>query len=494
MTYSQTRDDEQLRILQRPIGEFILQFKQNASASDRRTIIFFPGGMGSQLVRADAPYREDLVTPQTFNYTPVWLTAGTLQGDGLKLEMYVGASNDDRDLEDRIILADGVVNLGADTPYQKFAEWCRENHLDLFVFSWDWRRRLQDTVFFFLKKFLPALQKSVIDACGADPLNNLVLIGHSFGGMIVKLIIHDTDPNVARITRAITVASPFYGFGGLLHRFFEGDDLLNGLGKDKVVKVISSFPAMYTLQFLDYRTYRWNRAALLADSEYPIANYPSLDATTLKPADAYRPRSAGPKKVRYPTRTGFRKKELRPAMMIARKVAEPLDDSMARKFFSIRGVQTDESTHASVKWTWIDPLFDPENSGTSTPISDDLNLPGDDTQPAWTARLVGLPAGHVITVTGNIKHICMVDYPETHEALATILGLPKPRRRKRFVAGVKPATSEEALAFVREIQRLPRGEIEVRKFTDAIPKRRLRGLALRIFMDILKRQPEPKKQ
>jgi len=488
MTYNQTRDDEQLRILQRSIGEFILRFRQSTAAGNKYTVILFPGGMASTLIRADLPYRPELVTPQSFNYVPVWLNPQTLTGDALTLEMHSGKHGDDRDLDDRIILADGAVTFEGRSVYDGFSDWCQRNDLNLFVFGWDWRRRLENTVSFFLKKFLPVFQQSVIDACGADPLDNLVLIGHSFGGPIIKLILHESDPSVDRVKRAITVAGPFYGYPGQLHRYFEGDSLLNDLGKDKVVKAISSLPSLYTLQLLDYRTYRLNKAALQADTDFPLKAYPSLDATTKRPADAYRPRSNGPKKIRYPTGTGFRLKELKPARAIARMIAAPLDCATSAKLFSIRAAS--KPTKSTIKWDWITPQYDPENANTPSPVADGPEIAGDDTQPAWTARLATQPHDHVVTLTGDVSHICMMDNPKTQNALAKILGLPPlpvaKRKRPRRLGPVKPATSKEALAFVRKLQKLPRG-ISAQRIIDAIPKEQRLSLALRIMMDILKR-------
>jgi hypothetical protein len=55
MTYDQTRDSEQLSYLDDAIAEFISRYNFNVQSTGRRTIIFFPGGMGSRLLRATTP-------------------------------------------------------------------------------------------------------------------------------------------------------------------------------------------------------------------------------------------------------------------------------------------------------------------------------------------------------------------------------------------------------------------------------------------------------
>ena len=83
------------------------------------------------------------------------------------------------------------------TPYVRFTQWCELNDLDLFIFSWDWRRRLDDTVNFFFTQFLPLFRTEVQQQCGVDPLERFILMGHSFGGMVVKLMLHQNEAMLA---------------------------------------------------------------------------------------------------------------------------------------------------------------------------------------------------------------------------------------------------------------------------------------------------------
>ena len=109
MSYAGTRDSEQLRILDTAIAQFIQRYTSNPSTTQRRTLFLFPGGMGCQLFRARTAYQDAVATPQTFQHDKVWLTLGRLLGNALTLPMHKDNQGVYRDLDDRIIIADGAV-------------------------------------------------------------------------------------------------------------------------------------------------------------------------------------------------------------------------------------------------------------------------------------------------------------------------------------------------------------------------------------------------
>src|SRR5690242_11913156 len=136
--------------LQPAIEQFTSQFKINSHSdvAKRRTIFFFPGGLGSQLVRAF----ESFPSPAR-SFERVWLDA-ELFFDAPRLTMLPG----DIDSEQKCIVPDGCVDIPGIldlSPYDNFVKWCRLNAIDLFVFGWDWRRSVQDAADFFLNTFLP---------------------------------------------------------------------------------------------------------------------------------------------------------------------------------------------------------------------------------------------------------------------------------------------------------------------------------------------------
>ncbi|MDM0109956.1 hypothetical protein QTH97_33955 [Variovorax sp. J22R24] len=422
MSYETNRDLEQLRMLDHAIDDFIDRYFQigGPASGKRHTVFVFPGGLGSQLKRATRPYVQGGPSNQTFAYKRKWFDMHSMMGSVLEVEMVkVGPKH--RDKGNRFVLADGPLKFAGLTPYDGFVEWCKAQKVDYFVFGWDWRRTTDEIGKFFVQKFLPYFQNRVKDECNnADALESYSLVGHSAGGMIVNWILrkHDTPA----LKAAVTVATPFYGYGGQIHRFFEGEPLLNLLDQVKVRRVLTSMPALYAFQFLDAKkTFARYGAALAADPNYPLTAYPSTDKDTGEVADPYYPSTNGALH-RYPTisQTGFDLGEVKKARKLVQFLASDLDPSIASKFFNIRCVSGQQNTLGSTTWQWVPPI-------TPTPIGDVAQVPGDDTQPAWTARHVGLAgsnSANVKTLLGsNLGHILAMSQPQTIAAIADALSL-----------------------------------------------------------------------
>jgi hypothetical protein len=426
MSYSSTRDNEQLRIYDHAIGDFSVRYNLSGGPSNgpRRTVFLFPGGMASRLKRAETPYVDGMPTTQPFHYKTVWLNSSTLLGEVLNLRMYkVGGKHHDKD--DRIIVADGSIDLLGFNPYDGFTAQCAVHGIDYFVFGWDWRRRIDHIGKFFIDKFLPYFQQQVKNQCNnADPLSAFLIVGHSAGGMVVNWILRKHDPNKLNLLRAITVATPFYGYAAQEHRWFEGEPYFNFLGKDKIIKVLASMPSCYSFQFLPYGTFAEILPGLQSDPEpsYRLGVYPSMDQKdpTVR-ADPYNPQTNGSKH-RYPTAsaTGFDMQELIKAKAIVKLLASPLTPAtLEAKFVNIRGDVGGASTVGSIKWDWVP-------STSSSPITDDSpRVRGDTVQPAWTARHVGLATNipnNVLTVTGSdVNHVFTLNSPRTLAKLLPFL-------------------------------------------------------------------------
>jgi pimeloyl-ACP methyl ester carboxylesterase len=488
-------------MLEAEIGRFINRYLASPDSSNRRTIILFPGGLGSRLSRADSGY-QDGVTGQVFHYDTAWIDCSILSGAALDLQMH-----GDIDSENKIIVADGFVHfaLAGIRPYEDFVQWCSDRNLDWIVFGWDWRRRPHHTVDFFLNTFLPRFQQRVLSACGADPLKDCTLVGHSFGGMIVKLIMNGVNPMIDHIKRAVTVGTPFYGYAGQLHRYFEGESELNFEGTGHITRVISSMCGGYVLLFLDKSTYDRDRIALAADPDYPLNDYPSSDSGNgAMVADPYNPTMQG-NKVRYPKNYGFLSNELAIAEAAYQDVAKPLSEDRNDKFFNIRAVQFEDGapvnrTINSVRWDWISKNFVPGIN--ATPIHDEYVCPGDGVIPAWSARLVSTPSNNVRTLTGDLDHMDLMNTTEVQDELAMILELPQMMmmRRGKPVAGRRPfkkkaASPKATVAFFKGLQTVRTRHRNDSKLIQEQAARRylakyniteLRQLMRRVFIDALK--------
>ena len=413
ITYDSTRESEQLRYLRTDIAHFIQRYASKPASPGRRTLFLFAGGMASQLLRARTSYRDD-GTLQTFQYDNYWLSPLTFLGGALFLGMQKQADDSFRDFDNRLVIPSGVVNFLGLAPYSRFTQWCELNNLDWYIFSWDWRRRLDDTVNFFFTQFLPLFRAEVQIQCGADPLQQFILMGHSFGGMIVKLMLHRNEAILNNMTQAVTVASPFYGYDGQIRRWFQGEPLLNHVGPFDftldMIKVITSLPGCYVLPYLDHDTFVANKLALQGDANFPLADYPSTDATTGLPVDPFIP---GPD--RYPTDTGFDQDELTFALNTYRTIAAPLPAAYADKFYSIRGGSA--RAPGSIKWGTLTGPLNPK----LPQVSKGPDGPGDDTQPAWSTRLVTLAPDRIVAVGGKVHHMLMMDDDATQAAIAQVL-------------------------------------------------------------------------
>src|SRR5262245_11920783 len=118
MTYDQARDGEQLARLQNAIGRFISHYNANPATTNRKTIILFPGGTGSQLLRANAPYSSGA----TYFYDLAWVDCDVIVNKALQLRM-----QDDLDDNQQIVIPDGPVQFFLILPYEGFKGWCFYN-------------------------------------------------------------------------------------------------------------------------------------------------------------------------------------------------------------------------------------------------------------------------------------------------------------------------------------------------------------------------------
>ena len=508
-TYDETRDNETLRLLTPAIDAFIAQCQtplNPESPCPRQTVFFFPGGIASQLTRATTKFIDGVAAAQVFAYVPIWVTLETPMGGARDLKMHRDGTGTFRDTGDRIIVADAALGFGGCTPHDGLIAWCAGHNADLFVFPWDWRRRLDETVKFFVAKFLPFFRARVQNAGCPDPLARFALVGHSFGGMIANLILRGNDPIVATMTHVITVGTPFYGYSGQVHRWFEGEPFLNffGVFKQDMMETIASLPALYTLHFLDEATFNnaTNLAALAAD-EFAIPGYPSMDATTATlRADPYNPQTNGGQ-VRYPTLTGFDRAELDYARLQFQQLASPMDPGLLQKFYNIRGVRTEDddetpvsTTVGCVTWDWIPTNFD---ASDTSPIVDGAPVPGDDTQPAWSARLATNAARTVTVKASDIEHAFLMNHESVLTEIQAILCPEGAEVSPSETPQPEPASDDDVVEFLRWLSENRFRITHLTSFDDPelqklMPKRftqKLPGIARRFISDVMKR-PGPK--
>jgi len=467
-TYGQKRDDEYLNRLKSsgPISDFITNYNANLS-TPHRTIFLFPGGMGSQLLRATADFYQG----PPFFYLTAWIDPFIWAGTVVNLQTQTPPDYDD--YQQHFIVPNGCIDCPGLEPYVGFINWCQNSNIDLFVFGWDWRLSSEATANFFLNGFLPAFDTLATQAgCSPHPLDNFWLIGHSFGGMVVKQILNQSaNQYVQRMKRAITVGSPFYGYGGQVHRFFKGDSqinwTLNPNGAQRAAEIVSTLPGGYELLFLPEATYNNNQGAFANDPDgYNLLAYPSVDATNPgQRADPYNPIPIPPAtdpngKVRYISSCGFDMNLLAAGKAASDKITLALNSSVRNKFYNIRGVGNGNTVNSQT-WKLVPQGFNPNTD--PDPITDTLG-PGDGTLPAWSTRLLGLSNGHVISIPGNIDHMDMMNNTSVQIKIAKLLQ-PTPslfahmsRMAKRHPVKIKTASRTELNRLIRQLDRATSGE------------------------------------
>ncbi len=459
MTYATSRDEASYARLQTAIEAFASQYRLNANSSGpRRTIFLFPGGLGSDLMRSYQAYPNPA---QSFE--KVWLDIG-IWVDVPRLGMLPS----DVDSEQKYVVADGCVDFPGPIAlfhaYEVFIQWCRRNSIDLFVFGWDWRRSVQDAADFFLNVFMPKFDARFAGMT-PHPLDHFSFVGHSAGGMVVKAMLNSaTNSYVQRVKKAITVATPFYGYGDQIRRFIMGDPylLVVGFPRSFTARLISSLPGGYEYPYLDYYTYGINQVEFTKDPDgYDLNAYPSLDAgnhAVIADPYVYDPQ-------RYPPLTGFQSGLLSRGNATARKISSPLADAaIAAKFYNIRGVQQHnnqdvDETAVRQFWTRVSSSFSPDFD--PDPI-ESVPGPGDGTQPAWTTKLLGLPdpASQIITIKGDdVDHATMLDIARVRAKIAELIGLNPASLDFADVDGLA-----ELMATLEEFNEFMQGMAEVEKF------------------------------
>jgi hypothetical protein len=180
-------------------------------------------------------------------------------------------------------------------------------------------------------------------------------------------------------------------------------------------------------------------------------------------------------------------------------LASPMDPNLLQKFHNIRGVTTanDETTPlnntvGSVWWDWIASNYD---AGDSSPIHDGGSLPGDGTQPAWTACLAG--NARCITVKGSkIDHSFLMNDTGVLNEIQGILCQGGGAVIPTETLEPEPAADDEIVEFLKWLSQHLHTVRRMKRFDDpefrALLRssgfeRRLPNIARRFISDVMKR-------
>src|SRR5262245_35561460 len=131
MSYDQCLIAEQLRRLDQPINDFLDSYARHRNRPDQKTVIFFPGGLASELTRANEVFDPNKA-PGTYTYQTLWVDLVRIRYEHGALLLQMNANQDSGQ---QLILADGPLKSCVICPYDDFIAWCANNNLDLLMFE-----------------------------------------------------------------------------------------------------------------------------------------------------------------------------------------------------------------------------------------------------------------------------------------------------------------------------------------------------------------------
>ncbi len=510
-TYGEVLEQAQLLQLHNAIESFLDSYAKNKNNPEQRTFIFFPGGMGSELVRAGIPF-DPLLGAGQYNFQTLWVDFWKLivDDDALLLQM-----NGNQDSGNQFVVSDGPLKYCGKNFYEGLVTWCNANNLDLLMVGWDFRRDATWNVDFFLQTLIPAVQaRATARGLNQDVFQNAVLVGHSFGGMLVKWILNRyTHPFCQKLRQAITVATPFYGSAGQVERLFVSMSPLTPphYDLDEITKTISTLPGPYSLYFLDAATYGIYGSQLKADKDFPLKNYPCVDKSHPNVAvDPYQPPAANPQNpnlYRYPIKgqsagndwswfAGY----LAQGLLDYQALATPLDKSVRSKLHNIRGVQTTKGaiapqTNVGYSWGWYD-VTRPRLPQATSVIQMTAGA-GDTVVPAWSARLVTQDPPNIHTIRGDkdgkgskpaLEHMTLMDYPAVRLQLLELIR-PGVAQVVVQIPTLKPATVTEYADTLKDLAEIastsppPQLEARIRTYINGISLAQQQALMLRWIIE-----------
>ena len=435
MNYESIRKKEIRDAHNRHIEEFARGYKRN-----RPTVVFLPGGMGSQIDRSDKPYAGEPSLP--FRYDPIWMDPGIVfDKEALQLEIEPNS----HDIGNYICIPNGPLRYLL-KPYNATEDYFREKDFNYLVFGFDWRRSLPESANF-LKSFLKRLKDRVQYLWQQDPLPNTTILCHSMGGLVARVFLHSVfKKNAAAadvrkwMCRLVTVATPFYGTATHMTRYYKGQQLLNILYKaNKLARLTATFPGPYILMFLDAKSYELC-ADKLEISRYPVRDAKNPDIT----ADPFDQSQFG----RYPpwVSPGY----LGQATQMRNIFTRPLPDAVVDRVFHIRARRTK---------TWVELKWKAVNGASFNPNKDDSpitgkNGEGDGTVPFWAARLVQVPDSQVFNLKKAKKHQELMEHPETLKVIARLIEqdkMPKTVKVPDKSLGSPKASMKTAEQFIEDV-------------------------------------------
>jgi len=403
---------------------------------------------------------------------------GALISDIRHLEI----TDDGEDVGGHVIIPNGPLDFFF-SPYDETARFFRRQHFNFAVFSYDWRRSL-DEASELLERFLVILAEEVSSRIGPghDPRPRTTVVCHSLGGLVGLLLLQRLKDRVGGSPEAIaewlhcivTVGTPFYGTGSALHSYYTGLPYFNEwYGADVVTRVISSFPGPPVAHFLDRRSYREYLLAFAERDELPeLDRYPGrvhggLDAGE---CDLF----AAETQLRYPP--WKRRSHLEGALGLRQWMHRRLPEEFMSRLFHIR--VPGYETCSEIQWREVDGST--YRLGMAAPFERRMGS-GDGVVPIWSARYCYTPSTQVWDIEARTDHTFLM---EDAAILAGVQHVAVERSVPREVLERRVRSRQRQVATRQHAHELfARARTGAIKKTDAVLRRH--SLWRRFFHDIV---------
>jgi hypothetical protein len=390
---------------------------------EQPTVLLLPGGMASQMYRyptkleaADLPLPEHL----DLEGSPlIWISPGSILA--FLANRYADLFLDPSGVEEERYpcFAGGALDIPLASPYPATRAAFEAAQINYVEMGYDWRLsplRAAER----LKEFLPMLRDAAVAKGLRSPLEDLTIVGHSYGGVVAKLFV-DLVGEAAfdYYRRIITVAAPFCGTVNHANRYIVGaTDAVEfaivvaiaqhemgvttkpaaawEAGVDRMRQMVACFPGLYPLITAP--------ESLLGPDvreRLGLEGYPVTDAQG-RPFDLFAHAEELPWSAKY-----FSGETRDDVVDDYVRIAAPLSARAASRFHCIGGVgvgRLEDVTTATLQWTTPGRItVNPDQPWRSLNAQAPLSILGtghDGTVPLWSARPAWLPEDQFRVVSG----------------------------------------------------------------------------------------------
>lgn len=414
------------------------------------TIVILPGGMGSRLQRAFAPYDPNHTPPEVDLYE-LWASLLHILDGQLRFLAHNEAT-EEKDYYPIVPYGELTsIVKSYDGIFERF-----EGKANVVSLGYDWRRapiKECGYVTIFLELIVEQVKLRFPHA--DDPRKRLTLYAHSQGGLVAKLFVNelvDAGEEVSNwFERLVTCCTPFYGTSSHFSRYYIGEPLINKVtgGADPVAKIVATFQGTYCLLPAP-RSVLGPRMAKLGLQRYPVRDYddPRIDCD---PFDGYA-EVAG----------RYRPEVSRAHLVFARDQFAQLDRDLppevSARIFHIRSddnYKKPDKLDLELRWKKVAGATYAASQGNPIFTNWKKGGRGDGTVPLWSAALAGTPEDNVFDLLG-VEHGGAAEHECSLNILEGLMhGDDVPRGPHEAQADFACASKARAAQIVDELRALP---------------------------------------